>query len=292
MLKLVGDNPFQGVSHLSQQRAVARGFDITRPEYAANLVRMSLENGADGFMFSISDMTLSILRLLREKYRVRDLRLYAITPAAAEFARLMGPLGGIEGIVKRTAKQMIASGNLETIFGGLKGVLTMNPKTLLHSFLRYEISRVKSAAKQAIFESVMLHEMVTDLALALDLKWLFVSYMGFMKNIGLMSGFETRNFVFLVNKFREWNIGMGEVIVAAPFNKIGFQMSPSQSDCEETFASLPKSTVIAISPLAGGYLGPAEAIAYIKSLKNLKGVAVAVSNDHQAQETFKLFQIG
>ena len=51
MLKLVGDNPFHGVSHLSQERATARGTEITNPTYAADLVRISLENGADGFMF-------------------------------------------------------------------------------------------------------------------------------------------------------------------------------------------------------------------------------------------------
>ena len=55
---LVGDNPFHGISHLSQERARVRGHAMTYPEYAANLVMTSLENGANGFMFSVSEMTL------------------------------------------------------------------------------------------------------------------------------------------------------------------------------------------------------------------------------------------
>lgn len=60
---LVGDNPFHGISHLSQERAIARGKDLSNPQYAAGLVRTALDNGADGFMFSVSDTTLSILKL-------------------------------------------------------------------------------------------------------------------------------------------------------------------------------------------------------------------------------------
>lgn len=290
MLKLVGDNPFHGVSHLSQERAIGRGPEITKPDYAANLVKMSLENGADGFMFSISEATLSILRLLHEKYGVGNLRLYAITPAAAEFARLMGSAGGIEGTVRKIAKDMIFSGNLRATFEGLRGMASMNSGTLLDSFLRYEISRVKRAAGHVRLDSLMLHEIVTDMALSIDLEWFFVSYVAFVKSFKVMPGFETRNFVFLVNKFKKWGIDLEKVAIAAPFNKTGFQMTPSKETCERTLASLPKHNVIAISALAAGYLKPGEAIAYIKSLSNLKGVAIAVSNEHQAVETFSLLK--
>ena len=64
-LLLVGDNPFHGISHLSQERARARGDKINHAEYAAKLVVTSLENGANGFMFSASETTLSILQIIR-----------------------------------------------------------------------------------------------------------------------------------------------------------------------------------------------------------------------------------
>ena len=97
---LVGDNPFHGISHLSQERAIARGRNLFDPNYAAELVGTALDNGADGFMFSVSDTTLSILKLAckgRERNRVK---LYAIAPYAFEFVRLAVTEGGIPGLTK------------------------------------------------------------------------------------------------------------------------------------------------------------------------------------------------
>lgn len=276
---------------MSQEKAAARGSEILNPEYAAKLVKTSLENGADGFMFSISETTLSILRILSEEYTGKSLRLYAITPAAGESARKMGSMGGIEGIVKKAAKQMLTSGNLKAIFLGLRGAISMNPEALLHSYLHNEISKVKSSAgKRAILGSIMLHEIVTDLALALDIEWLFLSYIDFFNNLGIVPGFETRNFVYLANRFREWNIDFREIMIAAPFNEVGFQMTPSKVECEQALTSLHEPNVVAISILASGYLNLPEATKYIKSLPNVKGCAVGISKERHAYETFKFLK--
>jgi hypothetical protein len=55
-------------------------------------------------------------------------------------------------------------------------------------------------------------------------------------------------------------------------------------------AELPKPNVIAISILAAGYLSPSEAIDYLATLPNIKGVAVGVSKESHARETFKLLK--
>lgn len=286
-LKLVGDNPFHGVSHLSQERAKARDAKIMNPKYAANLVKIGLENGADGFMFSVSDTTLSILRALRRQGSSKNAKLYAITPAAGEIARLMGPSGGLEGMVKKIAKQMILSGDLRAVLTAINGLALINKESLLHGFFRYEISRVKKASKKHL-DCLMIHEIFTDMALSLNLKWFFILYNNFMRNMGSIPGYETRNFALLVTKFKGWDIDLCEVSIATPFNKVGFQMAPSLQTCEKALASLPRSNVIAISALAAGYLKPKEAFDYLKSLSNLNGIAVAVSNEMQAVETFRL----
>ena len=200
-------------------------------------------------------------------------------------------MGGVEGLVKNAAKQMITSGNLRAMFLGLRGTILMNPEALLKSFVYNEVSKVKTAVgNQAKLDSIMLHEIVTDLALSLDLEWVFSSYIDLMKNLGTVPGLETRNFTYLIRKFRKWHMDIGKVVIAAPFNKIGFQMIPSQKDCEETLASIPGLTVIAISALAAGYLKPFEAIDYIRAHPKLKGVAIAVSKEEHARDTFKLFK--
>jgi hypothetical protein len=287
---LVGDNPFHGISHLSQEQARIRGNAMTYPEYAANLVSTSLENGATGFMFSVSETTLSILKSLHEKEEDKRLGIYALVPYAFEYVRIATQIG-ISGLAKNFAKQITFSGNLRAIGMGLKGVIRMDPVTLLKTYLLYEISRIRSAAgKQANLQSIFLHEIITDMGLALNLDWLFKSYVEFMLKLEIKPGFDTRNFAYLVKKLDEWDVNLHDVIIAAPFNKVGFQMDPSKTECEKALANLDESNVIAISILAAGYLKPPEAMDYIGSLSNILGVSVGVSKEQHARETFKLLK--
>jgi len=288
-LFLVGDNPFHGISHLSQERSRVRGDASTDPEYAAKLIRVSLDNGANGFMFSVSEKTLSILNVLRKNGFVNRLDLYAIVPYAYEYVRLAGRVGGIPGLAKKIVKEIAFSGNFSTIAMGLKGVFRSDLDSLVKTYLAYEISRVKSAiGKKAELRCVLLHQLVTDMCLGLNLDWFFRLYMDFMLKAGVKPGFNTGNFALLAKKFKEWNIELEEVTIAAPFNKIGFQMVPSKERCEKALAELPKPNVLAISILAAGYLKPKEAADYIAQLPNIKGVAVGVSKEKHARETFKL----
>lgn len=289
-LLLVGDNPFHGISHLSQERARARGDKIGHAEYAAKLVVASLENGANGFMFSASDTTLSILQIIREKAECRCPALYAIVPYAYEYVRLATHLGTL-GLAKKLARQVALSGNLRAIMTGLHGIIRTDPVAFLKTYLIYEISRIRSSVgKQQNLDSVLLHEVITDMALALNLDWLFKAYIRFIRGFRIKPGFETRNFAYLVKRFKEWNLDFSEVSIATPFNKIGFQMNPSRAECEKALVETPESNVIAMSILAAGYLKLPEAIEYIKGLSNLKGVVVGVSKEKHAYETFSLLR--
>ncbi|MEM1582421.1 MAG: hypothetical protein QXK89_07940 [Candidatus Bathyarchaeia archaeon] len=288
---LVGDNPFHGISHLSQVRSRTRGNEPSNPEYAAKLVAISLQNGADGFMFSVSEKTLSILKILRNNPVNRDLRLYAIIPYAYEYVKMASAAGGVPGLAKRMVREIVFSGNVRAMVSGLNGVSRSDLKSLIKTYLLYEVSRVKrSAGGEARLESVMLHQLLTDLCLGLGLDWVFKFYIESLLKSGITPGFNTGNFAFLVKKFREWGISLEDVVIAAPFNKVGFQMVPSSEECEKALASLPKPNVLAISILAAGYLKPEEAVDYIAGLPNIKGVAVGVSKEKHATQTFRLLK--
>jgi len=96
----------------------------------------------------------------------------------------------------------------------------------------------------------------------------------------------------MVNKFKDWDIDFKDVIVATPFNAVGFQMNPSREECEKAFVDADGADVIGMSILAAGYLKPTEAIDYIRNLPNFNGVVVGVSKEHHARETFKLLEEG
>ena len=289
-LLLVGDNPFHSISHLSQERARARVEDPSDPNYAADLIKISSQNGSNGFMFSVSDTTLSILTKLNEIDALDNLRLYAIVPYAYEYVRLATQLGGIQGLAKKFGRDMLKTHNLTAMRFGIEGILTMDPASLLKTYLSYEISRITSTNKKAKLESLMLHQLITDMALALDLDWLFKSYVEFLEKRKITPGFNTGNFSFLVNKFFDWGINLEKLVIAAPFNKIGFQMTPSIDECEKTLKMMPEPNVIAISILAAGYINPKEAADYLQALPNIKGVSIGISKEKHARETFCVFK--
>ena len=290
-LFLVGDNPFHNISHLSQERARDRKEDPGNAEYAANLIVMSMTCGANGFTFSASETTLAILKELNARGAVVDLGLYPVVPYAFEYVRLANQLGGIPSLATKLVKDIVGSGNLKALGTGFKGALTMDPGTLFRTYLAYEIFRVKSfAGSKARLDSILLHQLVTDLALALRMDWLFKDYVDYLSKEGFTPGFNTGNFAFLVDRFREWNIDLAKVVILAPFNKVGFQMVPSVEACEKALLSLPAPIVIAISVLAAGYLSPGDAAGYIAGLPNIRGVAAGVSKEHHARTTFSLFR--
>jgi len=286
---LVGDNPFHNISHLSQQRTRARGDSLVNPSCAADLVLTSVANGANGFMFSVSEETLSILSVISNKGEIDRLSLYPIVPYAYEYVRLATQTGGIPGLAKRFAKQIVTSGNLRAIINGIRGVTRTDLVSLMKTYVTYERSRIRSSAgKQARLESVVLHEIVTDMALALNLEWFFRAYVDFVSRMGAVPGFNTCNFAYLVNKLDEWGIDPSDTVIVAPFNKVGFQMNPSRTDCEKALEDLRKPALIAISILAAGYLKPEEAFGYIAGLPNVRGVAVGVSKEKHAVQSFRL----
>lgn len=67
-------------------------------------------------------------------------------------------------------------------------------------------------------------------------------------------------------------------------------MMPSIEACEKALSMVPEPVVIGVSVLAAGYISPREAAEYIAALPNIKGVAVGVSKESHARETFSLFK--
>lgn len=288
---LVGDNPFHGISHLSQAIARTRTIDQDGSVEAARLVGLSLQNGADGFMFSVDETTLSILSQLRQTDGLGSASLYAIAPYAYEYVRKSTQTGGVAGLAKTLAKELIFSSNIKVVAFNAPGLLRFNLSALIKTYVAYELSRIKAVCgKNMQLNSFMLHEIVTDMALALNMEKLCKSYIKFLEGYHIRAGFETRNFPYLVNKFKAWRIDFSKLTLTSSFNKVGFQMCPSQSACEEALERSHEAEVIAMSVLAAGYLKPVDAIGYLAKLQGLSGLVIGVSKERQATETFRVFR--
>jgi hypothetical protein len=290
-LFLVGDNPFLNISHLSQNKARERLEDPGDPVFAASLLRLALENGANGFTFSVCNSNLSILENLDLGSLPDGLNLYPVVPYVFEYVQMATQLGGMSGIVKKLGWDMVKSGNFESLVYGVLTSITADPVFLMKAYLEHELCRIGSLINEKVrLKSIFLHQVVTDMALSLNMDWLFKEYIAFLSKKKITPGFNTGNFVSLVKKFEEWEIDLSKVFILAPFNNVGFQMTPSVEECENALRTLPGPVVIAISVLAAGFVKPKDASEYIAGLENIAGVAIGVSKQSHARETFGVFK--
>lgn len=288
---LVGDNPFHGISHLSQERAIARGKNLSDPKFASTLVGTALDNGADGFMFSVSDTTLAILKQACAGRPQKSVRIYAIVPYVFAFVRMAVTEGGIPGLAKKVGKEVVFSGNFGSIFEGVKGVVGTDPASLLRAYLLYEESRIKAAAgKAGIVSAIFLHEVLTDMAVGLNMEWIFRTHIDLMRERGITPGIHTHQLTLLISRFKTWGIDCKGLAFTTQFNSLGFGMCPSREECEAVLKTLPESEIIAYGLLASGYLKIPEAAEYIKGLPELTGLVFGVSKDTHARDTFKLIK--
>jgi hypothetical protein len=287
---LVGDNPFHGVSHISRERELQRTDNIGNVGFAAELVMTSIRNGATGFTFTVSDITLAILEKIGNE-KTENIGYYPLVPNVAELVRMAGSTGGIPRLAIDMARRVVRSRRVRVPLNLGKGIILNDPGALFKSYIAYEHLRLEHVVGKGTggsLRSILLHEIVTDMALALDMEWLFRAHIVAMNELGLKPGFETRNLPYLVKQFKKWQIDPAGMVIEAPFNVAGFQMCPSRKDCESSLEYLQTAKVIAFSILAAGYLKLSEALDYITNLKGLCGIAVGVSSKKQAVSTFSL----
>ncbi len=285
---IVGDNPFHGISHLSQERSRARNAEVTNPKDASEIVLASIRHGAGGFMFSVSATTLSILEELQKTDGGRDVNLYPIIPYAYEQVR-ESVAKGTGGLASSMLRKVVMHGGIGSASSAVYGAVVGDLGAIVSAYLRYEFKRLTRKSAKGIVKSIFLHEVVTDMALALEMDDLFREYYEVALKLGVMPGFETRNFARLARRLRNLAMPTEKIAFAAPFNTLGYQMSPSREECEKELLNLENGNVFAFSVLAGGYLTLADAQAYIKGLPNIRGVVIGASSKDQAVEAFSNF---
>ncbi len=271
----MGDNPFHGISHLSQARARGRDPRLADPCFCADLVASGIDSGANGFMFSISWKTLSILKCLRKRISGNKIYLTPITPYAYEYVR-KATVTGTVGLVKEMVFEVLKTLNLRAAINAVKAVYSKDLVYGLKMLIDYDLGRIRrfSGLKPL---TLMLHEIIVDTLIPYGLTEPVVEALYYIRRRNVIPGIETRNLPRIFSVLKEYPDIFKDTIFSTAFNKIGFQMAPNKESYEEIILENP-GRVIAFSILASGYLKPAEALEYISKYKNsLLGVAVGVS---------------
>ena len=173
---------------------------------------------------------------------------------------------------------------LKILTKGSLGAIRKDIFDLFKVFIDIELAQIPHHTK---INTVFLHDVLTDLALSLNLKEIFEIFQTHLQDkYDIEAGLVTKNFPILVSRLHEWNSKFS--VIMTSFNKAGFQMNPSKQACEKTLVSY-DGNVIAMSVLAGGYLRPKEACDYILSQPKINTIVIGISSIAHAKNTFELF---
>ncbi|MGA2790618.1 MAG: hypothetical protein ABSF00_07605 [Candidatus Bathyarchaeia archaeon] len=253
-----------------------------------NIIEAAAEAGASGYTFSTHSINLQILAELKQSDILKDeFELYPVLPYAQGYVRLANEKG-MRGLVNETLSKLPvldrARSVLETGFSALR----LDPIGLMKSYLDLELQPYLNVKPEnSNIRSVLLHEVVTDLCLGLrNVRMLGAFAQHIRESYHASPGFVTYNLVRFVEVFRQAGLALKDMTIMTPFNSIGYQMSQSRQSCEDCLSALDGGDVIAMSIMAGGYSKLDEAVSYISGLTKLFGVAVGVSSEEHARDTF------
>ena len=282
---LIGDNPFNGVDHLSQERSRTRknlGIDNI-----VDIISTATENGATGFTFSTTPKMLELLRYMKDEGFSRKLGLYPVIPDVGSYFQLVAEKGMLGALIGKLG-ELNAGSKARSIVGGGLGLLARDPERILRAYVKAETSLVEASLPAgAGIESVFLHEVGTDLIVSLKMTSLFEAYFHtVVDSLGAVPGFVTRNFPRFIEFIKSSDVRLKECFVLAPFNRQGFQMNPNRQECERALIDAKGMNVIAMSIFAGGYSTLEDAGEYISNLRPKVSCVVGVSSETHARETF------
>lgn len=280
---LLGDNPFFGVDHFSQERARKKASISQDFDNAVDVIKYCYDAGVRGMVVNTHPNLKDLLGHLGRKYNLSDkINFYPILPGFSEYFSMITQKGIINSINEILSPAGLGNKIKILTKGGL-GIVRKDLFEIFKVIIDVDMLQLQNTNVKTVF----LHEIITDLALSFDSKILLEVFKEHLSDkYNVKAGLVTKNFPRLVDKLNAWNLEIPEIMTS--FNKVGFQMNPTREDCENALARY-KGDVTAMSVLAAGYLKPREAYEYVKSQPGLSKCVIGVSTLDHAKETFDLF---
>lgn len=278
---LLGDNPFFGIDHLSQERARARLKSLTGFDKITDVMEYTTELGVRGFVVSTHpDLRLLVQYMKRNTNLLDKMEFYPILPYAQGYVAKVTEKGTV-GAINDILSGISAKSKLKVLFKSSIGYLKKDVDKLIESFIDLELDSIKDVRINTIF----LHDVITDLSLGLGLKNILETYVNYVSDRhNVKVGLVTKNFPLLIKNLNEWDIKVASIMTS--FNPIGYQMNPSKDKCEKSLKKFSK--VIAMNTLAGGFVNPSDASKYISKL-DVSSVVIGMSSKEHATETINAF---
>ncbi len=268
---ILGHNQFIGISHISEEKAREREKKFSNVENIYKVVEKAAELGYKGMIIETHPRMLEFLEYYKNN-RTFDIDFYLQVPYVQGYIQKMnekGLSGLIRDIIHRT---------------GIKSVSVMALKSVINLAKRDYLSMATSALQLEIapfvdvdIKALFLHNVVTDLLLALKVTDAFIEYIEYVKEkFDIEPGFITLNFQLFKNSFEEWRIEPS--FVMTPVNPGGYDMNPSKEAVENAIKDY-KGKIMAMNILGGGAFSVDEACKYLKTFENIRYCVVGASSE-------------
>ena len=277
---VLGHNSFFGVNHLSRQHGATREAMFEDVSAIVKMMDTAAALDVAAMMMSTHPRATAVANVVRNSRELRERwSFYPLLPYITKYVRQANEKGMVN-LVLDQLKQAGWSQMLGLLARGGLGALTKDYRHVLSTLIGLELAPFNGLRLKAVF----LHDVLTDLALALDIPEVLELHATEMKKrFDARAGYATKNLPLLVERFQRY--GFQTPLVLAQINKIGFGMNPSREACEQVLASS-QLEVMAMGTLASGYLRPKDAFEYVFARPSVQSVVVGVSTPAHAAETF------
>lgn len=277
---VLGHNSFFGVNHLSRQHGAEREAMFEDVTAILKMMETSAAMDVTAMMMSTHPRASAVATAVRNNKELRDnWSFYPLLPYITKYVKQANE----KGMVNIVLDQLKHAGWSQVIGilarGGL-GALTKDYRHILSTMIGLELAPFQGLRLNTVF----LHDVLTDLALALDIPEVLELHAAeIKKQFGARGGYATKNLPLLLERFQKY--GFEPPVALVQINKIGFGMNPSREAVEQAL-NRTDIQVMAMGTLASGYLKPAEAFPYVFSRPAVQSVVVGVSTQSHAAETF------
>lgn len=272
---ILGHNQFLNIDHKSEDRA--RKNKISKSQ-VQNLIKYSHKIGYDGFMLSTHPDAENLYgELLHKNENLKNIHL--LVPYANKYNIKLNQKGFL-GL----GLEIIRSINIKSVtnlFYFLSKFLPFSGFGV-SLILDLEIKKYKKSKIKCLY----LHEVVTDILVALNLKNLILGYILYCKKNNFEIGLATRNYVVLENFLRINKIVVDRVLTHINFK--GINMNPNKMAVEKKLHTKNIKKIIAMGVFGSGVINDeTKIISYIKKLKKIDGIIIGTKRKKNIERNLK-----
>lgn len=269
---ILGHNQFLGISHISEERSRERDRKFSDVRNIYSVVETAADLGFSAMIIETHPRMIEFLEYYK-KNKTFDMDFYLQVPHVQNYVQQMnekGMKGVINEVIKKTG--FIGASGLALKSGW--SYLKKDYVSMGMSMLKLEIAPFADIS----IKGLLLHNVVTDLLLSLNLSEVFKEYFAFVhQKLEIEPGLITLNFPLLVDRLADWKLISS--VIMTPVNLSGYDMNPHQEAVEQALLDY-NGSVIAMNVLGGGAFPVIESHDYLKNFDIDYAVVGASSKGH------------